>query len=172
MFSRLKKLFTDESKRDLALTAGGMGALALGAGPFAALPFGLGIRGLEKQYRAKHDFEGTFSERWARSIKFYDGTHQDAMNKACHLVGMPFIVAGSAGLLVSSPVLPFTWPLYGASLASFAGGWTLNLAGHAVFEKNSPAFADDPLSFVAGPMWEIDLLRKKLTGVGRGEAAA
>jgi uncharacterized membrane protein YGL010W len=31
----------------------------------------------------------------------------------------------------------------------------MNLVGHAVFEKNRPAFADDPLSFLAGPAWDL-----------------
>ena len=162
MFSKLKSIVTDERKRDLAFTAGGMGALVVGLGPLASIPFGLGVRGLEKQWRRKHEFTGKFDERWARSVKFYEGTHKHPVNRVLHVVGTPFILAGTAGLAVSSPLNPLSWPVYGPSVASFLGGWTLNLVGHAVFEKNQPAFADDPLGFVAGPMWELDLLRKRL----------
>lgn len=162
MFSLLKSIVTEERKRDLAFTATGMGALVVGLGPLAAVPFGLGLRGLEKQWRRKHGFDGKFEERWARSVKYYEGTHKHPVNRALHVIGTPFILAGTAGLAVSSPLNPLSWPVYGPSVASFVGGWTLNLAGHALFEKNAPAFADDPLSFVAGPMWEVDLLRKRL----------
>ena len=41
----------------------------------------------------------------------------------------------------------------------------MNIVGHAVFEKNRPAFADDPLSFLAGPVWDLGqvkgLVRRK-----------
>ena len=162
---------TQGNKKDLGLAALGMGALLFGAGPLAIIPFGLGLRGMERKYRAKHDFEGTFAQRWARSVKFYEGTHQNSTNRVLHAIGMPFIVAGAAGLLVSSPLNPLSWPIYAASFASFAGGWAFNLAGHKFFEKNAPAFADDPLSFVAGPMWEIDLIRKKVAGKENKAAA-
>jgi len=163
MLSKIKSMLSDDTQRDVALMVGGMASITF-AGPLALVPFLKGAKGVEKAYRTRHDFDGTFAERWARAIKFYDGTHQDPTNRALHMVGMPFIVAGTAGLAVSSPFNPLSWPVYGPSLASFAGGWALNLVGHAAFEKNSPAFADDPLSFVAGPMWEVDILRKKLTG--------
>ena len=164
MLSTIKAALADKGTRDLALMVGGMGTLVAGAGPLALVPFLAGARGIEGAYRAKHGFDGTFAERWARAITFYEGTHQDPTNRALHLVGMPFIVAGTAGLTVSSPFNPLSWPVYGPSLASFAGGWALNLVGHAVYEKNAPALTEDPLSFIAGPMWELDILRKRLRG--------
>ncbi len=163
MFAALKSIATNERKRDLAFTAGGAAALVAGFGPLSLVSFGLGVRGLEKQWRAKHAFTGKFDERWARSVKFYEGTHKNSTNRLLHVVGTPFILAGTAGLMVSSPIIPLTWPVYVPSVASFVGGWALNLVGHAAFEKNPPAFADDPLGFVAGPMWELDLLRKRFT---------
>lgn len=155
---------SEDTRRDVAWMVGGMATLVVGAGPLALAPFLKGARGVERAYRRRHRFDGTFSERWARAISFYDGTHQNPTNRALHLVGMPFIVAGTAGLAVSSPFNPLSWPVYGPSLSSFTFGWALNLVGHAAFEKNSPALAEDPLSFLAGPMWELDLLRKKLRG--------
>ena len=32
--------------------------------------------------------------------------------------------------------------------------WALNIIGHKAYEKKAPAFADDPLSFIAGPFWD------------------
>jgi uncharacterized membrane protein YGL010W len=52
-----------------------------------------------------------------------------------------------------------------ASWAAFNVGWTLNFIGHGVYEKNSPAFADDPLSFVAGPLWDLKQLRGEPTAL-------
>ncbi len=170
MFSAVKSFWSDAKKRDTTLMLGGMGSLVFGTGPLAYAAFAFGARGAERTYRAKHDFDGTFSERWARAITFYEGTHQDSKNRAMHLVGMPFIVAGTAGLTVSSPFNPLSWPVYGPSLASFVGGWALNISGHLAFEKNNPAFAEDPLSFIAGPVWELDILRKQLSGQA-GETA-
>jgi uncharacterized membrane protein YGL010W len=52
-----------------------------------------------------------------------------------------------------------------ASAAAFAGGWALNILGHMVYEKKKPAFAEDPLSFVAGPVWDakqlVNVINKK-----------
>lgn len=171
MLARLKSVITNERKRDLTFTATGMGALVLGFGPLATIPFGLGVRGLEKQWREKHAFTGKFEERWARSVKFYEGTHKNPVNRALHVAGTPFILLGTAGLAVSSPLNPLSWPIYAPSAASFLGGWAMNLVGHAVFEKNQPAFADDPLGFVAGPMWELDLFRKRFAARGATAAA-
>lgn len=171
MLGKLLSVVTEERKRDLALTGLGMASLVAGLGPLAAVPFGLGVRGVEKQWRRKHAFTGTFEQRWAHSVKFYEATHQHPVNRALHVIGTPFILAGTAGLAVSSPLNPLSWPVYVPSVTSFVGGWALNLAGHAVFEKNPPAFADDPLGFVAGPMWELDLLRKRVAGASAAPAA-
>ena len=43
-------------------------------------------------------------------------------------------------------------------------GWAFNIVGHAVYEKNAPAFADDPLSFIAGPAWDLQQMLAKWGG--------
>jgi len=163
MLKKLAQVVRNEEKRDLGLTALGMGGLLV-AGPFALIPFALGARGLEKQYRRKNGFSGSWKQRWRRAETFYESTHVDKTNRMLHLVGMPFIVAGSAGLMVSSPLNPLSWPVWAASAGSYTGGWALNLAGHKYFEKNAPAFEEDPLSFVAGPMWEVGLIKRQILG--------
>lgn len=93
------------------------------------------------------------------------------MNRKLHIVGIPMIVGGTAGLLLFSPFRP----LWLASAAAFVAGWALNFLGHGRFEKNAPAFADDPLSFIAGPAWDFMHLvaeRRKSNGTATAEAEA
>jgi uncharacterized membrane protein YGL010W len=40
-------------------------------------------------------------------------------------------------------------------LGAFGVGWALNLVGHAAYEKRAPAFSEDGLSFLAGPVWDL-----------------
>lgn len=157
----------DRRTRGVALTAAGMAGLLTGS-KLGAL--GLAARGLvdiEAEWRAAHpDFEGGLAERWQRAIDFYAETHTDPTNRALHMVGIPIILGGTTGLLV--------WPRYSppwvVSAGAYGFGWALNLVGHAVFEKNAPAFADDPLSFVAGPVWDLMQLRDALAARGRAAA--
>ena len=146
----------DPKKRYLAMTAGGMGALLLGRRATGASLFVSGLVGLEKQWRKDHDFSGTWAERWEHSIRFYESTHSHDMNRYLHMAGIPIIVASTGGLLFFRAPNP----LWFASVAGFVGGWTLNFIGHGFYEKNAPAFQDDPLSFFAGPIWDLQEFRK------------
>jgi hypothetical protein len=137
--------------RNIALAAGGMGALLVGRKASAVTMFASGIAGLEKIYREENDFEGTWFERYERSIAFYEETHSNETNRWLHIVGIPIIASSTAGLLIFRP-LSLPWL---ASWGGFAAGWTTNFIGHGFFEKNAPAFADDPLSFFIGPVWDI-----------------
>jgi hypothetical protein len=148
--------------RDTLYTAGGLLALLCGRKVSALALFGKGLLGLEKAWRDAHpEFTGGLDERWRLALDFYEATHKDGMNRKLHVIGIPFIVAGTAGLLI----FPAYRPLWGLSAAAFVGGWALNFVGHGFFEKNAPAFADDPLSFIAGPVWDFQQL------FGRGDAA-
>lgn len=160
----LARLLTDTKTRDLACVAGGMGLLLAGSKVVALAVFGRGLVGLERRWRAKRGFTGTWSERFHRAGVFYEGTHQDPVNRALHMAGIPFVVAGAAGMLA----FPAYSPPWLAAAAAFVFGWVLNFIGHGVFEKNAPAFAEDPLSFVMGPVWDL----RQLFGRGRGEPAA
>ncbi len=154
--------------RGVAFTAVGMIGLTTGS-KLAALGLTVrGIRDIEAEWRAAHpDFEGGLAERWQRAIDFYAETHTDPTNRALHMVGIPIIVGGFTGLLV--------WPRYSppwiASAGAWTVGWALNLVGHAAFERNAPAFADDPLSFVAGPVWDLMQLRDALARRGASARA-
>ncbi|MBZ0122165.1 MAG: DUF962 domain-containing protein [Sandaracinaceae bacterium] len=146
--------------KNLAMLAGGTASLMTGGKLTALGLFARGLYGLEEQWREAHpEFEGGLAERWKIAIDFYEQTHQDGVNRALHTVGIPMILGGAIGLLIAPSYTPPWW----AANASWSIGWTLNFVGHA-FEGKSPAFAADPLSFVAGPVWDFMRLRDKLTG--------
>lgn len=159
----LTKVVTDRKARDIAFAVGGMGALAAGGKLSALALFAKGVQGLEATWREKHpEFTGGFGERWRKAAEFYEATHQNPTNRVLHMVGIPMIVGGAVGLLVS----PSFSPPWVASAGTFAAGWALNIAGHAFFEKNAPAFADDPLAFVAGPLWDLQQLTGRRATAG------
>ncbi len=143
-------------RADLAkLTAGGV-LMMLGAKATPLYLFQSGLRGLEAEWRLRHEFHGSLSERWSRAVAFYESTHVDKTNRILHIVGIPMIVGGTAGLLL----IPSWTPPWAVALGSFSIGWALNLAGHKYFERNAPAFEEDPLSFVAGPVWDLAQIRQ------------
>ncbi len=148
----------DEKQLDVAKVVGGMALVLLGRKLEGLSLFGKGIYDLEKKYREKHpDLEPGFDNRWAKAVEFYEETHQDETNRTLHRWGIPMIVGGAVGLLAAKPYKT-PWLV---SAGAFALGWTLNIAGHAKYEKKKPAFADDPLSFVAGPVWDAKQLLNK-----------
>ncbi len=151
--------------RDTLKLVGGMGLLLTGQKIPALASFGAGLASLEREWRAKHpEVEDTFEARWQAALDFYHQTHQDGINRKLHLAGIPLIVGGAAGLLLGGPFRP----LWLGSAAAFAAGWALNIAGHALFEKNAPAFTQDPLSFIAGPAWDL----KQMFGIGAKSGTA
>ena len=152
MLNKLRNLVPSSKTRDVLYTAGGMGALLLGRKLVGLGMFTKGAMGLEQAWREAHpDFDGGLAERWEEAISFYEDTHSDATNRKLHVVGIPMILGGAAGLLLLKPYRP---PWFVAA-TSFTAGWALNIIGHAAFEKNAPAFSDDPLSFIAGPVWDF-----------------
>ncbi len=153
---------SNAAKLGVLLSFGGMGALCAGFKGTALAMFGAGVRFLEKDWRQRHpEFVGNAAERWQASLSFYRDTHQNGTNRTLHLIGIPLIVGGAVGLFASKPLSPVTGPLWAASFAAFAGGWALNLVGHAMYEKRAPAFSDDGLSFIAGPVWDLQELLKR-----------
>jgi hypothetical protein len=145
----------------VVLSVAGMGALCAGFKKTALSLFGAGVKMLETDWRARHpEFVGNTAERWQASLSFYRDTHQNQTNRTLHLIGIPLIVGGAAGLFASKPFSPVTGALWAGSLGVFATGWALNLVGHAAFEKRAPAFSDDGLSFIAGPVWDLQELLK------------
>lgn len=138
--------------RGLLLVGGGMAALLAGRKVAGLALFARGVADIETAWRAAHPgFPGGFKARWGEAVTFYEATHRNPTNRALHRVGIPLILGGALGLVAMPSYSP---PWWGAA-GSFAAGWALNLVGHAVYEKNRPAFAEDPLSFVAGPVWDL-----------------
>jgi hypothetical protein len=152
---------TSTARLGVALSVAGMGALCAGFKLSALSLFGAGIQQLEKDWRARHpEFAGSAADRWQASLAFYRETHQNGVNRSLHLIGIPLIAGGAAGLFISKPLSPFRGALWAGSLGAFAAGWILNLVGHAAFERRAPAFSDDGLSFIAGPIWDLQELLK------------
>ena len=154
MLSALKQ----KKNRDLACTVGGMLGLLAGRKVIGLGLFAKGFAGLEAEWRKEHDFDGTWAERWRRAEEFYESTHLHPTNRALHTAGIPLVVGGALGMLAFPPYRP----LWAASAGTFTFGWVLNFIGHGIYEKNAPAFDDDPLSFLAGPMWDLRRLQEKL----------
>lgn len=171
----LKRLvaFVPEEKRDQAMAVAGGAALLTGQKFTAIVMFGRGISGLERKWRIRHpEFDGTFDARWTAATSFYEQTHQNPTNRVLHMAGIPLIVGGAVGLLFAPRYTP-PWFL---SAGAFAGGWAMNIVGHVNYEKNAPAFAEDPLSFIAGPVWDAQqlakVIRKRFVTVTREVATA
>ena len=134
------------------LTVGGMLGLVAGRKIEGLTMVAKGLSKIEEAWRANHpEFQGGFKDRWNEAARFYAATHTNKTNRILHMVGIPMIAGGALGLIVFKPFRPFWF----ASASTFVGGWMLNIVGHSVFEKNKPAFADDPLSFVVGPVWDV-----------------
>ncbi|MCA9517989.1 MAG: DUF962 domain-containing protein [Myxococcales bacterium] len=152
MLDKLKKLRDGGKNEGTTLAVLGMAGLLTGRKAAALTAFGRGVALLEKAWRAEHpEHEGGLEARLAAALAFYEETHGDATNRKLHLIGIPMIVGGAAGLLLA----PAFRPVWAASAAAFTAGWALNILGHAKYEKNKPAFADDPLAFLVGPLWDL-----------------
>lgn len=147
-------------QRGVVLAVGGMGALLAGSKTMGMTLFAGGIADLESAWRQAHpEFQGDLKARWAEALLFYESTHRDPTNRILHVAGIPMIVGGAVGLLLAPSYSPPWWVAAGA----FGTGWALNIVGHALFEKNRPAFADDPLSFLAGPVWDLGQVKTLVT---------
>lgn len=154
-------------REGLKWTVGGMATLLTGQKAAAVTMFARGVAQLERCWRERHpEHTGGLQARVEAARAFYDATHRHPINRTLHVVGIPLILGGAVGLL-AAPTLSPPWL---ASAGAFTTGWALNIAGHVAFEKNAPAFADDPLSFVVGPLWDAGELlargRRRFGGAG------
>jgi len=96
----------DRKTRDVACVAAGMTGVLAGRKVIGLGLFAKGLWGLERRWREERRFEGTFAERWAEAERFYEATHRHPVNRALHVVGIPMIVGGAAGLLAFRPYRP------------------------------------------------------------------
>lgn len=72
-------------------------------------------------------------------------------------VPLAFAFLGAAALLDAAARLVSDWRI---GLAAFAVGWILQGVGHAIYEKNRPAFLRNLIHLMVGPLFLInELLR-------------
>jgi uncharacterized membrane protein YGL010W len=74
---------------------------------------------------------------WEEKLSYYRSQHRTAGCRATHLVGIPTVAAAMPISLVR--------PKLGLPL--FAAGWALQVAGHKLFEHNSPALTKGVLTY-------------------------
>lgn len=91
-------------------------------------------------------------------LENYKAKHTHPMNRLTHSIGIPMI-------LISLPLFFLSWRW---ALALFVVGWILQFVGH-VFEGNRPAFFQNPLYLLVGPLW---LLKRagRIVGLGKPHA--
>lgn len=146
----------DTKKMGVIEVIAGMALVLAGRKKEGLLTFAHGFYSLEKNYREVHPrLEPGLKARWREAVRFYDETHQEPTNRTLHRWGIPVILAGALGLLTTKPYAKPWW----VAAAAFAFGWATNIVGHGKYEKNRPAFTEDPLSFVAGPVWDLKQLK-------------
>src|SRR5262245_45815103 len=96
LVDKLTSMFSSKEQRDVAAAGAGMLALLAGRKLTAIALFSKGFMGLEKSWRERHpEFTGSFADRWNEALKFYESTHREPTNRKLHVVGIPFIVAGT-----------------------------------------------------------------------------
>jgi uncharacterized membrane protein YGL010W len=96
---------------------------------------------------------GRTNEQW---IAQYASSHQHPVNRLCHTLGIPLIVA-SLALLVASIFLHSLW-MYAAGM--FVFGWVLQFIGHA-FERKEPEFFHDWRFLLVGMRWWVAKMQGK-----------
>ena len=74
---------------------------------------------------------------FAEKMDYYRSQHSSRGVRATHMVGIPALVA-------ALPLIPAR-PEVGLPL--FAAGWLIQLAGHRLFERNTPALTRGPLTY-------------------------
>ncbi len=136
----------------------GMALVLAGQKKKGLLTFAHGFYALEQNYQKNNPhLQPGLKARWREAVRFYDATHQEETNRTLHRWGIPVILAGAIGLLLAKPYQKPWW----IAAVAFAVGWGTNIVGHGKYEKNRPAFTEDPLSFVAGPVWDLQQLRQR-----------
>ena len=93
---------------------------------------------------------------WDDWIAQYSSSHQNAVNRLCHTIGIPMIAVSGLVLLVS----PFVAGLWKVALALFVVGWIFQFIGHA-FEGKEPEFFHDWRFLFVGLRWWFAKIRGK-----------
>jgi uncharacterized membrane protein YGL010W len=85
------------------------------------------------------------NEQW---IAQYSSSHQHPVNRICHTLGIPTILA-SVVLFLAGLAIHWLWPY---ALGLFILGWILQFIGHA-FEGKAPEFFHDWRFLFVGIRW-------------------
>ena len=85
---------------------------------------------------------------WEDWIAQYSSSHQNAVNRACHTIGIPMIVL-SLVLAVPAFFLEGFWKF---PVGLFVVGWVFQFIGHA-FEGKEPEFFHDWRFLFVGLRW-------------------
>lgn len=85
-------------------------------------------------------------------VENYKARHHHPLNRLSHSIGIPLIV-------IALPLFFWNWRW---ALALFLVGWVFQAVGHTI-EGNQPAFFNNPLYLLIGPLW---LLRRAAGFVG------
>jgi uncharacterized membrane protein YGL010W len=97
-----------------------------------------------------------FGRSWGDWIAQYANSHQNAVNRFCHTVGIPMIILS----LLLTPVIPFVSGFWRLPLALFLTGWVFQFVGHA-FEGKPPEFFHDWRFLLVGARWWLAKVRGK-----------
>ena len=93
-------------------------------------------------------------EEW---IRRYAESHQHPVNRLCHTIGIPVIVASLLLFLVAW-FRPGLWPI---PVILFFTGWIFQFAGHA-FERKPPEFFRDWRFLFVGLSWWFAKIRGRV----------
>ena len=85
---------------------------------------------------------------WDEWIARYAQSHQHPVNRACHTIGIPMIVA-SLPLLLLGMVAPVFWIV---AVTLFVIGWIFQFVGHW-YEGKPPEFLSDWRFLFVGLRW-------------------
>lgn len=91
---------------------------------------------------------------WDEWIAQYATSHQHPVNRLCHTIGIPLIVA-SLVLFLAAIWVAGLWKL---ALGLFVAGWVFQFLGHA-FEGKPPEFFSDWRFLFVGLRWWIAKLQ-------------
>jgi uncharacterized membrane protein YGL010W len=85
---------------------------------------------------------------WQEWLAEYSESHRNPVNRFCHTVGIPLVVAG----VVLTPVGIFVPQMRLVAAVPFVVGWTFQFVGHA-YEGKSPEFFKDWRFLFVGLRW-------------------
>ena len=95
-----------------------------------------------------------YGKTWDQWIEEYGRSHQHPINRACHSLGIPLIVA--SGLIALTGF--FVHALWYSAAVMFVAGWILQFVGHA-FERKMPEFFRDWRFLFVGLRWWMNKVR-------------